>query len=107
MGQVVKLTVRLPRRLHARLQREASQSRRSLNALIVEALSRGAAPSESASATEAVRGVLARSGMLAETVVVWPGAAGEAQVMSHTALRELMAGADPLSETILADRGPR
>lgn len=108
MADAVKLTVRLPRRLHDRLRRQAQSAHRSLNGLIVESLWHTLAPPTAESDLDAIERVLLESGLWAPTRADRGrrrGAAEDAE--SHGAIRERLTGAAPLSETILDERGPR
>jgi hypothetical protein len=107
----VKLTVRLPARLHRALRERAAEYEVSLNQAVVDALAAELAASPPAEGTEGdrVRRALSEAGLLADTS--W---------MSDVA-RELLNGEDPptleevrdwlagvpLSEWIIEDRGPR
>lgn len=105
--QVVKLTVRLPGRLHDRLKRRARQSHRSLNALIVESLWLGAVSAEPESEADVVRAVLVRSGLWAPLGPEWSDLTRGAEDLGDEELREQLEGVPPLSEVIIEDRGPR
>ena len=107
MDQVVKLTIRLPSRLHDRLRRQARRSHHSLNTLIVESLWRGEPPSEPSTEADAVRRVLTRSGLWAPQGPEWSDLIQGVEDISHEALRERLEGVPPLSDVIIEERGPR
>jgi plasmid stability protein len=102
----VKLTVRLPRRVHQALRERAAEYDVSLNQALVEALESELKP-EPVEETEAekVRRVLREAGMLADTSWMQKYVEG-VELPTHEEVREWLRGV-PLSEWIIEDRGPR
>jgi hypothetical protein len=105
----VKLTVRLPARLHRALRERAATYDVSLNQALVEALAAELAPaSREESEAERFDRMLRESGMLADTGWMSDVATellnGEA-VPTLEEVREWLDGV-PLSEWIIEDRGP-
>jgi hypothetical protein len=109
MQTPVKLTVRLPAKLHEQLKQRARQSDQSLNTVVVEALQEGIAhPLEyPLSEHEKIRKVLRESGMLVELGPQWFQRLEDVPLLTHEELWELTKGMSPLSETIIEERGPR
>lgn len=103
----VKLTIRLPRRLHDRLRRQARRSQRSLNALIVESLSRDAAPSEPGTEADSVKRVLAASGLWAPLDSESLHPAADTEEPSRVSLRRQLQHVPPLSDVVVEGRGER
>ncbi len=109
MADDVKLTVRLPERLHAALRARARTGKRSVNREIVDALARGLAADDRDRTDErdAVTGLLVATGM-------WePGRSwGEGRAASvpdaagYAALRQAVGAVPALSDAIIEDRGP-
>lgn len=104
----VKLTVRLPKRVHQALKERAAEYDVSLNQALVDALESELAPVP-VEETEAERfdRVLRESGMLVELGPEWDDLIGdEADIPSIEKVREMLKGI-PLSDWIIEDRGPR
>jgi hypothetical protein len=106
----VKLTVRLPVRLHRQLRERAAEYDVSLNQALVEALTAELAPAAAAVETEGdrVRRALRDAGLLADTR--WMSDAAQAlleggEPPSLEEVREWLDGV-PLSKWIIEDRGP-
>ena len=89
MGEV-KLTVRLPERLHGALRAKARSRNQSLNRAMVDALAQGLATIDAGVAPERDAGT-------------GHEAAGE---IDHAALRRAVGDVPPLSAAIVEDRGP-
>lgn len=107
MSDAVKLTVRLPRRLHEHLRRQASRTHRSLNGLIVESLSEWLAHPTGDDDHDAIERVLLGSGLWVPTRADRDRRReADDTVDSHAAMRRRLEGTAPLSETILDERGP-
>ncbi|MDH7486026.1 MAG: toxin-antitoxin system HicB family antitoxin [Anaerolineae bacterium] len=109
MQQTAKLTVRLPGLLHRRLKKQAQATKRSLNRVIVEALWRdlGGEETQPLSEYERTMQVIRESGLLATLGPEWDRYIEDAPDMTHEEIREALRGLSPLSEDIIADRGPR
>jgi hypothetical protein len=106
----VKLTVRLPARLHRALKERAAEYQVSLNRALVDTLAAElvAAPTPEETEGDRVRRVLSEAGLLADTS--WMSdVAGEllngAEPPTLEVVREWLDGV-PLSEWIIEDRGP-
>lgn len=109
MADDIKLTVRLPERLHAALRARARKGNRSVNREIVDTLARGLAAGDQAPSDErdAVARLLIAAGL-------WePGRSwGEGRAASvpdaadYAALRQAVGAIPALSEAIIEDRGP-
>jgi predicted DNA-binding protein len=109
MGNLVKITLRLPPELHARLHKKASISHRSLNSIIIEALQENLEQIKSEPESEydqAIR-VLRKHGLIEDPSPGWQKYIREAPDISHAELRDMLKGAPPLSEVIIEQRGPR
>jgi plasmid stability protein len=104
----VKLTVRLPARLHRALRQRAAEYDVSLNQALVDTLAAELAPSpREESEAEKVDRVLRESGMLVELGPEWDVLIGdESAIPSVEDVREMLRGV-PLSDWIIEDRGPR
>ena len=102
----VKLTVRLPQRVHRALKERAAEYEVSLNQALVEALESELKPAP-VEETEGERfdRVLRESGMLADTRWMEKYVEGKA-IPTREEVREWLRGI-PLSEWIIEDRGPR
>ena len=109
MQATVKLTIRLPAKLHEQLKLRARQNDQSLNKVMVEALQEGLThPVEyPLSEHEKYRKVLRDSGMLVELGPKWFQGLEDVPLLSHEELQEKLKGCPPLSEIIIDDRGPR
>jgi hypothetical protein len=104
----VKLTVRLPKRVHQALKERAEEYDVSLNQALVEALESELKPEpvEETEGEKALR-VLREAGMLVELGPEWDDLIGdEADIPSIEEVREILKGI-PLSDWIIEDRGPR
>jgi len=107
----VKLTVRLPARLHQALKERAVEYHVSLNQAVVDTLASElvVAPNTEETEREKVHRILSEAGLLADTSWMSDFAKellnGE-EPPSLEEVREWLAGA-PLSEWIIEDRGPR
>jgi NADPH-dependent ferric siderophore reductase len=104
----VKLTVRLPARLHRALRERAAAYDVSLNQALVDTLAEELTPASRAeSEAEKVDRVLRESGMLVELGPEWDVLIGdESAIPSVEDVREMLRGV-PLSDWIIEDRGPR
>lgn len=107
MDEVVKMTVRLPSRLHKQLRRQARRSHRSLNSLIVEALWRGARPTETNTEADDVRQVLVQGGLWAPPGSEWSDLVRDAPDVDRRELRKQLEAVPSLSDIIIEERGPR
>jgi len=109
MQTTVKITVRLPAKLHEQLKQRARQSDQSLNTTMVEALQEGIThPAEyDLSEHEKIRKVLRESGMLVELGPQWTKGLEDVPLLTHEELQEKLKGCPPLSDIIIEDRGPR
>jgi molybdopterin converting factor small subunit len=104
----VKLTVRLPARVHRALKERAVEYNVSLNQALVDALESELTP-EPVEETEGecFDRILRESGMLVELGPEWDDLIGdEANLPSIEEVREMLKGI-PLSDWIIEDRGPR
>ena len=103
---IVKLTVRLPAKLHQALKERAVEYNVSLNQAVVETLAAELQvdPVAEESEREKVRRVLRESGMLADTSWVHDFLPGVEPATLEEA-QEWLRGV-PLSEWIIEDRGP-
>jgi hypothetical protein len=109
MQTTIKLTVRLPAKLHEQLKQRARQSDHSLNTIVVEALQEGLAHTVEypLSEHEKFRKVLRESGMLVELGPQWTKGLEDVPLLTHEELQEKLKGVPPLSDIIIEDRGPR
>lgn len=109
MQATVKLTVRLPAKLHEQLKQRARSNDQSLNTVVVEALQEGIThPLEyPLSEQEKFRKVLRESGMLVELGPQWLEGLDGVPLLTHAELQEKLKGCPPLSDIIIEDRGPR
>ncbi len=109
MQATVKLTVRIPAKLHEQLRQRARQNDQSLNKIVVATLQEGLThPLEYRLSNHAkFQKVLRDSGMLVELGPEWLTDLDNEPMLTHEELWELTKGLPPLSETIIEDRGPR
>lgn len=109
MGHDIKLTVRLPEPLHAALRIRAGRRNQSVNREIVDTLSLGltAGEREPDHERDAVAGMLVTMGLW-EPGLSWQEGSRVASEpsASHAALRQSIGAIPPLSDAIIADRGP-
>jgi len=105
----VKLTVRLPARLHRALKERAAEYDVSLNQALVDTLAAELAPSQTEeSEAERFDRMLRESGLLADTSWMSDVAQellGGGELPTLEEVREWLDGV-PLSEWIIEDRGP-
>jgi hypothetical protein len=107
---IVKLTVRLPARLHQALKERAVEYHVSLNQAVVDTLaSELVVPISEETDAERLDRMLRESGMLADTS--WMGdliqeLSGGEPLPTLEEMREHLRGV-PLSDWIIEDRGPR
>ena len=103
----VKLTVRLPARLHRALKERAVEYNVSLNRALVDTLAAELAPEPvEVNETEKVRQMLRSRGLLVEMGPEWDALIGdESDLPSVEEMREWLRGV-PLSDWIIEDRGP-
>jgi len=104
----VKLTVRLPARLHRALKERAAEYNVSLNQALVDTIAAELAPEpQGETETEKVKRILRESGILVEMGPEWDDLIGdESEIPSIEQVREQLKGV-PLSDWIIEDRGPR
>jgi hypothetical protein len=117
MEQSVKLTIRIPSRIHRDLKQRAYTQGISLNTAIIDALNTGLVDSSNRQTSERQRAIrmLYDSGMLTsendalELVDVQEKNTMEYKTheMTHKELRERLKGVPPLSEIIIQEREPR
>jgi hypothetical protein len=109
MEQVVKLTVRLPAKLHELLKQRAQSEVYSLNKTIIETLWQGLAetPYEQLSERQKLLRVIRESGLLDPLGPEWQEEIAKAPNISHAELREKLSDIPPLSEAIIEEREPR
>ncbi len=109
--EIVKLTVRLPARLHQALKKRAAEYHVSLNQAIVDTLADKLVVASPVEETEAEKfdRVMRESGLLADTSwmdqLVQELSSGE-PLPTLEEVREWLRGV-PLSDWIIEDRGPR
>jgi hypothetical protein len=101
--EMIKLTVRLPLPLHRALQERARRQRQSLNQTIVDELFRAIGATADSEATF-LRRVLREEGLLAEPGL-WDTGLWEGPAPTAEEVRQLLAGAPPLSDIVIAERG--
>lgn len=109
MTDLVKLTLRIPPRLHERLKKRAQSQDCSLNQAILKTLEDGLEverPLAESPRERALR-ILRQHNMIAE-----PGAGRnlydtDEPEMTNAELREMLKGVPPLSEAIIEEREPR
>jgi plasmid stability protein len=104
----IKLTVRLPERLHAALRRRARATAHSVNREIIDTLLRGLARDEGDRRGErdAVTAVLREHGLWAPGETWGVPAAAQDVTDDHAALRRSIGRIPPLSELVIEGRGP-
>jgi hypothetical protein len=109
MTDLVKLTVRIPPRLHERLKKRAQQSDYSLNRTIVETIEEGLKVDRTIEESERERmlRLLREHGLIEQPGPGWEKYTAVPHSMTHAELREMLKGLPPLSEAIIADREPR
>ena len=109
MEQIVKLTVRMPTRLHELLKQRAQTEARSLNKAIIETLWQGLAETsyEQGSERQKVLRAIRESGFWEPLGPEWQEDIAKAPDISHAELRERMKGVPPLSEAIIEERDRR
>jgi hypothetical protein len=109
MEETVKLTVRIPYRLHEQIKRRAQDADRSLNSMIIETLNHGLDKGityDDAQDERAWRAIR-ESGLFEPLSPIWEEEIKDAPEISHEELREMLKGVPPLSKIIIEDRGPR
>jgi hypothetical protein len=109
MTDLVKLTVRIPPRLHERLKKRARNQDCSLNQVILKTLEKGLEVEQPIveSPRERALRVLRQHNMIAE-----PGAGRKLYEvnepeLTNAELREMLKGVPPLSDAIIEEREPR
>ncbi|MBM3144381.1 MAG: Arc family DNA-binding protein [Chloroflexi bacterium] len=109
MAEMVKLTLRLPIGLHKQLRERAEATKHSLNAIILESLRQGLRKETTYQETERekVLRVLRESGLLEPLGSIWDEEIAKAPDITYDELWREMEGVPPLSEVIIAERGPR
>jgi plasmid stability protein len=107
-SQDIKMTVRLPERLHAALRQRAQSRHRSMNGEMLDLLRRGLiADSEPVAERAAVAAVLREHGLWAPEVGWGTGTGPAGQpVARHAELRRAVGPVPPLSDLIIDERGP-
>lgn len=106
-NEVVKMTVRLPARLHAALRRRAAKAKRSVNVEIISTLREGLSADDvrTQSEQDAVAAVLRESGLWAPSPRLNdPLEDRQARDADHSALRRVIGNLPPLSEVIVDER---
>ena len=109
MESSVKLTLRIPLALHARLRKRAISSNRSLNSIIIDTIRENLEQTLSEPVSEygqALR-LLREHGLIEDLDPRWGKYILEAPDISHAELRERLKGVLPLSEIIIEERGPQ
>lgn len=109
MDQDVKLTVRLPRHLHAALRARAGQRHQSVNREIVDTLARGMAAGEHDvdHNRDAVANLLLTTGYWVPGLSWQEGPGHPAEPSpDYAALRRAVGASASLSDAIIEDRGP-
>jgi hypothetical protein len=117
MEQSVKLTIRIPSRIHRDLKQKANTQGISLNTAIIETLNTGLVENSNRQPSERQRAIrmLYDSGMLnteSEALELVDAqekstAVYEMHEMTHKELRERLKGIPSLSEIIIQEREPR
>ena len=117
MEQTIKLTIRIPSRIHRDLKQKAYMQGISLNTAIINALNTGLVESSNRQPSERQRAIrmLYDSGVLSienDTLELVDSqkkstAVYESHEMTHKELRERLKGVPPLSEIIIQEREPR
>ena len=102
--EMIKLTVRLPLPLHRALQERARRRRQSLNQTIIDELFRAIGTTAESEAAF-LRRVLREEGLLAEPDLFWETDLWEGPAPTAEEVRQLLAGAPPLSDIVIAERG--
>lgn len=106
-SETVKLTVRMPKSLHAALRRRASQSHRSMNREIIDTLRQGLATEARSAEIDPYHAVMS----LLQSLGLWSpddvSLSSSTLPTDHAALRAAIGQVPPLSDLILEDRGPR
>jgi hypothetical protein len=104
----VKLTVRLPARLHRALKERAAEYDVSLNQALVDTLAAELSPAPQAeSEAERFDRMLRESGLLVELGPEWNALIGnEPEIPPVEEVREMLRGI-PVSDWMIEDRGPR
>lgn len=109
MEDVVKLTIRIPYRLHERIKNRARDADRSLNSMIVETLNNGMDRdiNYDESQDERIWRAVRESGLFEPLNPIWMEGIEDMPEISHEELQEMLKGVPPLSEIIIEGRGPR
>ena len=109
MEETVKLTVRIPYRLHEQIKRRAQDADRSLNSIIIETLNNGLDKDViyDESQDERIWRAVRESGIWEPLSPIWREGIEETPEISHEELHEMLKGVPPLSKIIIEDRGPR
>jgi len=109
MKHTVKLTVRLPTKLHELLKHRSRARSDSLNKVIVETLWQSLSEESYDRDSERQQSlkVIRESGLWEPLGPEWQAEIAKAPKISHSELRQEMKGVPPLSESIIEDRGPR
>lgn len=108
MLQTIKMTLRLPGELHRELEKRAKATRKSLNAIVVDAIRRGLTqpPVEESEYERAIR-ALKESGLLTKPGLTWQNYPDSAEILSHQELQRKLAGLPSVSDLIIEEREPR
>jgi hypothetical protein len=109
METMVKLTLRIPARLHKRLKQRASLSNQSLNTTILEAIEDSISQNVTSYETQEDKlwRKLRESGLWEPLGPEWQKYIEDAPNLTHAEMREMLKGVPPLSEIIIEERGPR
>ena len=109
MTDLIKLTLRIPPRLHERLKKRARSQDCSLNQAILQTLVEGLEVErpEVESPRERALRILRQHNMIVEPGAEWQKYAENAPDLTHAELREMLKGVPPLSQAIIEEREPR
>ena len=109
MEEAVKLTIRIPYRLHEQIKHRAQEADRSLNSMIIETLNNGLAKSSIYDETQDERAwrAVRESGLFEPLSPIWSEGLEDTPEVSHEELQKMLKGIPPLSKIIIEDRGPR
>lgn len=109
MVKMVKLTLRLPPKLHAQLKRHAAKRNRSLNKTMIETLRLGLTQDTKYDESEREKAlrVIREGGMWEPMGPEWDDELANAPDYSFEEWQEKLKGVPPLSDAIIEEREPR
>jgi hypothetical protein len=106
---MIKLTLRLPNKIHERLKQKAHDTGRSLNSLIVDALREDSEGIKylAESKEDRVWRFLKEEGLWEPLGAEWRDQVKQTPILTHAELRQKTEGVPSLSDAIIEEREPR